>query len=164
MVSAVRVMIERGKEERALAVASQLGAQLEPELQHYGKLIEGEVLLKRGQPRDALAKFEDAKRLADSWLLRFDRGRAYLDLGGFTEAETDFENCVKRRGEATAVFLDDVPTFHIFPPVYYYLGRAQEGLHSQNATDSYKQFLSMKTKGDGDPLVADARRRISGSR
>jgi len=29
--------------------------------------------------------------------------------------------------EATAVFLDDVPTYRLFPPVYYYLGRAQEG-------------------------------------
>ena len=106
-------------------------------------MIEGEALLKRGQARDAVAKLEDGKRLADSWLLRFDRGRAYLDLGAFTEAEADFENCAKRRGEATALFLDDVPTFHYFLPVLYYLGRAQEGLHSANATDSYKQFLAI---------------------
>ena len=111
-----------------------------------------------------MAKFEEGKRLADSWLLRFDRGRAYLDLGAFTEAEADFENCAKRRGEASALFLDDVPTFHYFPPVFYYLGRAQEGLHISNATDSYKQFLAIKTKGDGDPLVADARRRVAISR
>ncbi|HEY6894625.1 MAG TPA: tetratricopeptide repeat protein, partial [Rhodanobacteraceae bacterium] len=164
LYTAARAMIEHGKEQRALAIASQLGAQLEPELQHYGKLIEGEVLLKRGQAREALAKFEDAKRLADSWLLRFDRGRAYLDLGAFTEAEADFENCVKRRGEATAVFLDDVPTFHVFPPVLYYLGRAEEGLHSASAADAYKQFLAIKTKGDGDPLVADARRRVAAAK
>jgi eukaryotic-like serine/threonine-protein kinase len=164
LYTAARAFLENGQEHRALAVATQLDAQLEPELQHYGKLIEGEALLKRGNARDAVAKFEEAKRLADSWLLRFDRGRAYLDLGAFTEAESDFEACVKRRGEATALFLDDVPTFHYFPPVYYFLGRAQEGLHSGNANDSYKQFLTMRTKGDGDPLVADARRRISASR
>jgi tetratricopeptide (TPR) repeat protein/predicted Ser/Thr protein kinase len=164
LYSAARALVEKGQEQSALAIASQLDAQLESELQHYGKLIEGEALLKRGQPRDALAKFEEAKRLADSWLVRFDRGRAYLDLGAFTEAESDFDACVKRRGEATALFLDDVPTFHYFPSVYYFLGRAQEGLHSGNADDSYKQFLSMRTKGDGDPLVADARRRITASR
>src|SRR6266545_2229787 len=160
LYTAAHVLLENGQEKRALAVASQLTAQLEPELQHYGKLLEGEALLKKGQAREAITKFEEAKRLADSWLLRFDRGRAYLELGAFTEAETDFENCVKRRGEATALFLDDVPTFHYFPPIYYFLGRAQEGLHSGNAIDSYKQFLSLKTKGDGDPLVADARRRV----
>ena len=124
-------------------------------------MIEGEALLRRGNARDALARFEDAKRLGDAWLVHFDRGQAYLQLGAFTEADADFEACAKRRGEATAVFLDDVPTFHYFPPVYYYLGRAQQGLGSANATDSYKQFLAIKTKGDGDPLVADARRRMS---
>ncbi len=160
LYTAAQTLLAAGKEQRALAIASQLGAQLEPELQHHGKLIEGEALMKQGKARDAVARFEEAKRLADSWLLRFDRGRAYLDLGAFTEAEADFENCFKRRGEATAVFLDDVPTFHYFPLIYYYLGRAQEGLHSANAAESYKQFLAIKTKGDGDPLVADARRRL----
>jgi tetratricopeptide (TPR) repeat protein len=160
LYTAAHALIEAGKDDRAQKIATQLQAELEPELQHYGKLIEGELLLKEGHARDAVAKFEEAKRLADSWLLRFDRGRAYLDLGAFTEAEADFENCLKRRGEATAVFLDDVPTFHYFPPVYYYAGRAQEGLRSPNAADSYKQFLAIKTKADGDPLVADARRRV----
>jgi tetratricopeptide (TPR) repeat protein/predicted Ser/Thr protein kinase len=160
LYTAAHALLDAGKDQRALSVASRLDAQLEPELQHYGKLIEGEALFKRGQPREAVAKFEEGKRLADSWLLRFDRARAYLELGAFTEAEADFEACAKRRGEATSVFLDDVPTFHYFPPVYYYLGRAQEGLGSKNAIDSYKQFLAIKTRGDGDPLVADARRRV----
>jgi hypothetical protein len=71
------------------------------------------------------------------------------------------EVCLKRRREATALFLDEVPTFHLFPPVYYYLGRAQDGLKSPAATDSFKTFLAMKQKGGGDPLVADARQRLS---
>jgi len=160
LYTAARALLDAGKEQRALTVAAQLDRQLEPELQHYGKLIEGEALLARGQAREAVTKFEDARKLADSWLMRFDRGRAYLELGAFTEAEADFEACARRRGEATALFLDDVPTFHYFPPIYYYLGRAQEGLGSKSAVDSYKQFLAIKTKGDGDPLVADARRRV----
>ena len=164
LYTAARALLDAGKAQPALAIASHLGAQLEAEPQHYGKLIEGEALLKQGKAREAVAKFEEGRRLADSWLMRFDRGRAYLDLGAFTEAEADFEACAKRRGEATAVFLDDVPTFHYFPPVYYYLGRAQEGLGSKSAVDSYKQFLAIKTKGDGNPLVADARRRVAGAK
>lgn len=160
LYTAAEAFIAAGRDQRALAVASRLEGSLEPEPQHYGKLIEGEVLLKSGKARDAVAKFEEAKRLADSWLVRFDRGRAYLDLNAFTEADADFEACAKRRGEATAVFLDDVPTFHYFPPVLYYRGRSQEGLGSKSAIDLYKQFLAIKTKGDGDPLVADARRRV----
>jgi len=69
---------------------------------------------------------------------------------------------LKRKGEASAVFLDDVPTFRAFPPVYYYLGRAQEGLKSPAAADSYKALLSIKEKGDEAGLVADARRRVAG--
>ena len=159
--TAARALLAANKEQRALTIASQLATQIAPEVQHYGKLIEGEVLLRRGNAREALNRFEDARRLADSWLAHFDRGRAYLELNAFTEANADFENCLNRSGEATAVFLDDSPTYHFFPPVYYYLGRAREGLGSASAADSYRQYLTIKTKGDGDPLVADARRRLA---
>jgi hypothetical protein len=42
--------------------------------------------------------------------------------------------------------LDDVPTFRIIPPLYYYLGRAQEGLKSPAAADSYKTFHQLPGK------------------
>ena len=158
---AARALIASGRTDEALKIASQLGAQIEPELQMYGKLIEGEALLKNGNAREALARFDAAKNLSDSWLARYDRGRAYLEMAAYTEADSDFENCMRRRGEATAAFLDDVPTFHYFPPVYYYLGRAQEGLGSASAKESYKQFLAIKQNGGEDPLVADARRRLA---
>jgi len=153
-------LIQAGKEPKALAIARQLGTELEPEPQHYGKLVEGEALLQGGHAREALEKFEEARRLADSWLARFDRGRAYLELHAYPEADADFEACLKRRGEATALFLDDIPTFHVFPQVYYDLGRAREGLGSASASDAYRQFVAIRGNGDPDPLVADARRRI----
>ena len=78
----------------------------------------------------------------------------------FTEAYSEFETCLKRRGEATSLFLDDVPSYSYFPQIYYYLGRAQEGLNSPGATNSYTSFITLKENGDGDPLVADARRRL----
>ena len=163
LFQAARALLAAGNEKRALAIASQLKTELTPELQQYGKLIEGEALLRRGDAREAINRFEDAKRLSDSWIMHFDRGRAYLALNAFTEANADFESCSNRAGEATAVFLDDVPTFHVFPPVYYYLGRAREGLGSSSAAGSYRQFINIKAKGDGDPLVADARRRLLSS-
>jgi hypothetical protein len=70
------------------------------------------------------------------------------------------EVCLKRRGEATALFLDESPTYHLFPPVHYYLGRAHEGLKSPAAAESFKTFLSIKEKADADSLVIDARRRV----
>ena len=91
---------------------------------------------------------------------RFDLGRAYVALEAFAEAGSELETCLKRRGEATALFLDEVPTYHAFPAVYYYLGRAQEGLKSPAAAESYKTFVGMKQKSEKDPLVADARHRL----
>ena len=41
------------------------------------------------------------------------------------------------------------------------MGRAQEGLGSAAAADSYKAFLAIKQKGDEQGLVADARRRLT---
>ena len=69
----------------------------------------------------------------------------------------------KRRGEATAVFLDDVPSFRYLAPLPYWLGRAQEGVNkaSPAAADNYKKFLSLRPDDSRDPLVADARKRLA---
>ena len=158
---AAQVYIAAGQQEKALQLVAPLAQNLEAEPQVYAKLIAGEAQLKKGNARDALNTFQGAQKLADTWLGHFDMGRAYLDAGAFTEASSEFDICLKRRGEATSVFLDDVPSYHLLPPVYYYQGRAGEGLNSPGAAESYKTFLAIKQKGAGDPLVADAQRRLA---
>jgi len=157
---AAQVYVAAGQEARALQVIAPLGLRLESEPQIYAKLIAGEAQLKKSNVREALGLFQDAQKLSDTWLGRFDLGRAYLDAGFFTEASSDFDICLNRRGEATSVFLDDIPSYHLLPAVYYYQGRAREGLHSQGAAESYKLFLEIKAKGSEDPLVMDARKRL----
>jgi tetratricopeptide (TPR) repeat protein/predicted Ser/Thr protein kinase len=158
---AAQVYIAAGQEEKALQLVAPLAQKLEAEPQVYAKLIAGEAQLKKGNARDALNSFQEAQKLADTWLGHFDMGRAYLDAGAFTEASSEFDVCLKRRGEATSLFLDDVPSYHVLPTVYYYQGRAREGLNSPGAAESYKTFLAIKEKGAGDPLVADAQRRLA---
>jgi eukaryotic-like serine/threonine-protein kinase len=155
------VYFEGGAEAKARALAAELGKRTEPDPQAYAKLVEGEILLARGNAPKAIQAFEQARKIADTWLGRFALGRAYLAAGKFTEAYTEFETCQKRRGEATSVFLEDLPTYHYYPPILYYFGRAQEGLKSMGAADSYKLFLAIKEKSEADPLVADARRRLA---
>jgi len=157
---AARLYLGANDENKALSLVRRLAAQLEPDPQAYAKLLEGEMALKHHKPQDALKLFQEARQTADTWLGRFDLGQAYLDAGAFAEADSEIEMCLKRRGEATALFLDEVPTYHLFPPLYYYLGRAQEGLKSPAAAESYRNFLAVKDKADHDPLVADARRRL----
>jgi tetratricopeptide (TPR) repeat protein/predicted Ser/Thr protein kinase len=159
---AAQVYIVAGQDAKALQIVAPLSQRLESEPQAYAKLIAGEAQLKKGNARDALNSFQEAQKLADTWLGHFDMGRAYLDAGAFTEASSEFDICLNRRGEATSVFLDDVPSYHVLPAVYYYQGRAREGLNSPGAAESYKTFLAVKEKGAGDPLVADAQRRSSG--
>jgi eukaryotic-like serine/threonine-protein kinase len=158
---AAQVYIATGQDAKALQLVAPLSQRLESEPQVYAKLIAGEAQLKKGNARDALNSFKDAQKLADTWLGHFDMGRAYLDAAAFTEASSEFDICLNRRGEATSVFLDDVPSYHVLPAVYYYQGRAREGLNSPGAAESYKAFLAIKEKGAGDPLVADAQRRLS---
>jgi tetratricopeptide (TPR) repeat protein len=158
---AAQVYIGANQEVKALQVVAPLSQRLETEPQIYAKLIAGEAQLQKGNARDALNSFQEAQKLADTWLGHFDLGRAYLEAGAFTEASSEFDVCLKRRGEATSVFLDDVPSYHVLPAVYYYQGRAREGLNSPGAAESYKTFLSIKEKGAGDPLVRDAQRRLA---
>jgi tetratricopeptide (TPR) repeat protein len=155
-----RVYLDAGRVSKVLELISALGSRLDDEPQIYAKLLEGEVAFKQGKTRDALQRFQEAQKIGDSWLGRYDMGRAYLEAGAFTEAYSEFDACLKRRGEATAVFLDDNPTYRFFVPVYYYLGRAQEGLKSPAAAESYRTFLAIKQNGDEQGLVADGRRRV----
>ena len=104
--------------------------------------------------------FQEAKKVADTWMGRFDSAVAYIQLGAFTEADSELEVCLKRRGEVSAIFLDDVPSFRELPAVYYYLGRAQQGLKSPAAAESFKTFLAMHSKADHSPLAADVQRRM----
>jgi eukaryotic-like serine/threonine-protein kinase len=160
-----QVFLATGDQPRALEVVAPLGNKLESEPQLYAKLIAGEAQLQKGNAREALMTFREAQKLSDSWLGHFDLGRAYLAAGEFPEASTEFDTCLRRRGEATAVFFDDNPSYHFLPDVYYYQGRAREGLNSQaGAADSYKAFLEFKAENSQDPLVADAKKRLAKSK
>ncbi|HET8925759.1 MAG TPA: protein kinase [Candidatus Acidoferrum sp.] len=149
-----------GQSAKSMNLASELSSQLSADPQAYGKLIQGELALKNGNAQEALQIFQQAEKLADAWLVHFDLGRAYLDSGAFSEATSEFDACMKRRGEAAAVFLDDVPSFYLYPPVLYYQGLAHEGLKNARAAEYFKQFLAIKSKGAGDPMITGARRHL----
>jgi tetratricopeptide (TPR) repeat protein len=148
---------------KATAIADDLGSRLGPDPQVYSKLITAEAKLKNGQPLHAMVAAGEAQQVLDTWPGRFLLGRAYLEAGAFTEAHSELERCLERRGEAAALFLDDVPTYHHLPPVFYWLGRALEGLGSPAAAGSYRIYLEIKARSDRDPMVAEADRRLGAS-
>ena len=159
-VEAALVYLEVGMLKEASALADVLRTSLQPDPQAYALVLDGFVRLGRKQPREAVEAFAAAQKIADTWLGRFGVGRAYLELSAFPEAQAAFDTCLRRRGEATALFLDDLPTYHLFPPTYYYMGLAQEGLGSAGAAESFKTFVDIKQRGH-DPLVNLARQHLA---
>jgi tetratricopeptide (TPR) repeat protein len=156
---AARIYAAAGQASKAKELAATLSSETQMSSQAYGKLIEGEIALAGGNPKQAVTLIGAANNLLDTWIGRFDLGRAYLESGQFLEADSEFDRCVKRRGEALALFLDEVPTYGYFPVVHYYQGRAREGMKTAGFAESYKKYLSIRGKASEDPLLADARRR-----
>lgn len=158
--AAGRIYADAGQLEKAAKLASEMSSSIDPDPQLYGKLLEGEIALDRKDARKAIALLTEAQKMSDSWLGHFLLARAYLEAGAFPEADGEIEACIKRKGEASALYLDEAPTFRAFPSAYYYLARIQEGLKSPAAAQSYRTFISMQEKGTSS-LVSDARKRVS---
>jgi len=161
LFSAALIYLNIENVEKARALAAELSKRIEPEPRVYAKLIGGDISRTRGDLSNAINLFQEAQAQLDTWIGHFLLGQTYLEAKEFPQAYAEFEQCLKRKGETTSVFLNDLPSFHYFPPLYYYLGQAQEGLESEAASHSYSRFLKIKEKDDGsDPMVEDARRRL----
>jgi Tfp pilus assembly protein PilF/predicted Ser/Thr protein kinase len=152
--------VDAGDMAKAQKLAASLSSALTGESQAYGKIITGMMALKRKDSNEAIRQITAANNLLDTWIGHFDLGQAYLEAGAFTEADSQFDQCMKRRGEAIELFLDNTPTYAYFPPVYYDQGRVREGMKSDGFADFYKNYLNIRGQSKEDPLVADIRRRL----
>jgi tetratricopeptide (TPR) repeat protein len=158
---AARVFVEAGAVARAQTLAAALGAELLAEPQAYGKIIEGEIALNNGDARQAIKHLTEAGTLLDTWIGHFDLARAYLAAGAFTQADSEIDRCIARRGEALSLFLDEEPTYRYFPPVYYYQGRVREGLGNAGFAESYRAYLALRGDSKEDAMLTDVRHRIA---
>jgi hypothetical protein len=152
--------VDAGDQAKAQKLATSLSSDLTSEPQAYGKIIDGLIALKRKDSNDAVKQIAAANSLLDTWIGRYELGRAYLEVGAFTQAYSQFDECATRQGEAIELFMDNVPTYAYFPPVYYFQGRVREGMKSDGFADFYKTYLNIRGKSTEDPLVAEIRRRI----
>jgi eukaryotic-like serine/threonine-protein kinase len=153
-----RIFAETG-DRRAQALQAVLTGDFQPEPRAYGKLIEGLTALKAHNAQQAVNSLSEANRLLDTWLGHYDLGRAYLSAGLYAQADDEFDKCVKRRGEALSLFVDESPTFGFFPPVYYFQGLVREGLKSPDFRVPLKAYLAIRGAAGEDSLLREARRR-----
>jgi tetratricopeptide (TPR) repeat protein len=154
-----RIFAEAGETEKAKQLSAELGLEISAEPQAYAKILDGDLALKAGNARQAVNLFRDSTALLDTWIGHFDLGRAFLAADALPQADSEFDRCLKRRGEALALFLDEEPTYGFFPPVYYYQGRVREALGNADFADSYKAYLAVRGNSPEDPLLPEVRRR-----
>lgn len=158
-VAAALLSIDSGDLEVAKSYGEKLSKKLQSHARAYGKLIEGGVAMSGQDSVAAIDAIRAGTEFADLWLLRFYLGRAYLQGGFFAEAMDEFMLCEERRGEATAIFLNDLPTWRYMAALPYWLGRAQQGLGMTDAAStSFQKFLD--TYQADDSLARDAKIRL----
>ena len=153
-----RIFAEAGEKAQAQKMADSLAKEAEIEPQAYAKIITGKLALKQGDSRLAIKNITDANILLDTWIGRFELGRAYFEAGQFAEADSEFDRCIKRRGEALELLMDNTVTYGYLPYVYYYQGRVRQGLKTPAFADSYRAYLSTREQSTEDPLVPEVRK------
>ncbi len=156
---AARALIEAGDVAKARPLVAGLASEIQAEPQACAKILEGILALKNKDLRGAIKSLTEANGLLDTWIGHFELGRAYLEAGQFPQADSEFDRCLKRRGEALSLFLDEEPTYAYFPVVYYYQGRVREGLRNAGFADAYRAYLNIRGQSREDPLLPEIRRR-----
>jgi serine/threonine protein kinase/predicted Zn-dependent protease len=159
---AARSFVEAGEIARARPLIERLASELGAEPQAYAKIVEGEYALKSGDPRQAIKVLTEANTLLDTWLGHFDLGRAYLEVGAFVQADSEFDTCLRRRGEALEILLEGEPTYAYLPQVYYYKGLVREALKNASFAESFREYLKIRGQSKEDSLLPEVRRRAGG--
>jgi len=156
LVSAAIIFLDAGEIEGARAIAEELSNQLQPQRRAYGAMLDALQDIAAGNTIDAVDKLTAALDLADLWLIRVQLGKAYLQAEYAAEAMAEFDAALSRRGEASAVFLDDVPTFRYLAELPYWTALAQLQI---GMTDAGRQNLDrfLELRPNGGRLTESAR-------
>jgi tetratricopeptide (TPR) repeat protein len=156
---AARVLVEGNQIARAQTLADGLANEITPEPRAYAKIISGEIALKKGNAGQAVTILNEANTIMDTWLGHLVLGRAYLEADSLLRADSELDLCIKRRGEALAILLDEEATYGLLPMVHYYQGRVREGLKTAGFAESYREYLKIRGNSTEDPLLSEVRRR-----
>ena len=129
LVPAALIGLSLGDKQFAADIAATLSEELPPNSRSYARVIEGAIATEEGRNADAIDALRSAIALTDSWLVRYYLGRAYYEAGRYLEALDEFELCLERRGEVTALFQDDdEPTWHYMSWLDFWLDQARAKL------------------------------------
>jgi tetratricopeptide (TPR) repeat protein len=147
-VPAALLHLRLGNVDAAASIANELKSKLQSHSRAYGLMLDGLASLAKGEGNESIMSLREALEAADLWLIRFHLGQAYLSAGLNAEAMDEFETCNRRRGEATALFLDDLPTWRYMATLPFWLGRSQLELGMQDVgNENLKAFIALRPQG-----------------
>ncbi len=110
-----RIFAAAGQAARAQSLADGLTSELQIEPQAYGKLIEGEIALAAGDPPKAVKTFIEANNLLDTWIGRFDLGKAYVEAGALTGGRLRIRPLYQTPRRSTVAVPGPIADLRIFP-------------------------------------------------
>jgi eukaryotic-like serine/threonine-protein kinase len=158
---ATHVLAQVGARDVAEEAAANLKTRLGLRARIFSALVSAAGQREAGRASEAVRTIEGSRTLGDFWLTLRALADAELEAGALEDANRDFELCLSRSGEGAMALVDTTPTLRYLPGVRYALARAREGLHRADAKEAYEAFLAMEPEAQHDPLVPDAKRRLS---
>ena len=108
---AARIFVEAGAIDKAGERGGGLASALPAEPQAYGKILRRRDCPEERGPAPGDQDLSDANSVLDTWVGHFDLGRAYLEAGALPQADSEFDRCIQRRGEALSLLVDEEPTY-----------------------------------------------------
>ncbi len=159
-IAAARVYLAAGDKASAAMISGELTKKIQSQSRAYGLMIQAAIAREGGGHAQAADLLRSALELADLWLIRFELGKTFLAAGLHAEALEEFMHCDERRGEASAIFMDDTPSYRYMAELPYWIGRAQQGLGMH--TSSIEGFGALlELRPESGPLADDARQRMN---
>ena len=158
---AARILMEAGAVGEGAALDQRIGVGNRPvrQPQAHGKILEGLMALNSGTTAGC-HQDSDRRQHAARHVVRAFRSRPrVLRSKVVLQADSEFDLCITRRGEAISL-MGEGPTYGYFPPVYYYQGRVRQELNTAAFADSYREYLKIRGASTEDPLARDVRKRI----
>ena len=162
LLPAARLYITLDRNDDARALARELGAAKDEDGRAYGRIVDAELALDRGDTAGAIETLLLALKTSDRWLVRFVLGSAYLQAQQYPEAMEQLNWCEVRQGEATTLFRDDEPTIRYVGMLQSLLSRAREaaGLTNEPAK-GVRQFVTPRVGSRSVSEERDTRVRLT---
>jgi tetratricopeptide (TPR) repeat protein len=111
LTTTASLLVRFGDVAAARTIGEELRSRLNRVARAYGHVVEAECLAAERKFGDAVDELEAASEMADVWYGHLVLSRVLNHAGHTFEAFEELNVSLRRCGEATAVYLDDVPTF-----------------------------------------------------